>query len=737
MLTLKIIIVLILLSATAQDTDSTNLNLKFLQLQDNNIFYPSVKKITKSGNSETNYVLAYQKKVSKVFQIFITIFKEDMSIIKNEIKLSTQIETEDNIEPKVITFENMNIYVIVWKSKANCPSMKFIAATFNYGETTPNSTKELTQCNSKYGELQSMLNYDVAVTKDNKIFLIWHQKNGKNDSDYDIYFQIHNSDLTIMKEMTNITDPNYGNQMYPSLFVIETDKNLLTYQNDNYETNEKEGFVIYGRIYDNKGDIVQKDFKISSDLEKAIFPKVTKLSEKKFIVTYLNDSNKEDKHAKFDLKGNYLIFDNGEITPDSGQINIKNEISNFDNKNLARSCGQDNNSACSFSSSSVWYIDLAEYAIDGKKDICYFSNNSQNEWFRVHLTDKDSKIPIKKIKLHTRTNCCPERLDGFYASIGQMTQDYKSSKIPNNQKLCYVDKIKKFSLSNTFVEFYCEGEGNMIEIGLGTIKPIQICELQIFGRDEQLIFPNINKVDNDFLISYKPNDSVSGIKKISTDIFGYDFNKSTDFIYNIPLFENYYQQNKLPLIFNENEFQLFDYLINEEQMNFSCDKSCSKGCYNGPFKCFECALGYIKSDDGKCLNDQTAEGYFLNNSIYQECGNNCPKNVCGSNCLECTTYLCTKCEPNKFAVEGKKNCSPENIPLDSYYFDNNIFRRCVSGCIKCNNPTSCEICDNTFYKNISTNKCLRIPIGHYIDGENLKKCRDNCKSCKDGNTCDQ
>ena len=77
--------------------------------------------------------------------------------------------------------------------------------------------------------------------------------------------------------------------------------------------------------------------------------------------------------------------------------------------------------------------------------------------------------------------------------------------------------------------------------------------------------------------------------------------KSTEVPFVFDTFYSSLTENKLPLMFKENEFQLFDYLINEEQMNFSCDKSCSNGCYNGPFKCFECAQGYRKSEDEKCL----------------------------------------------------------------------------------------------------------------------------------------
>ena len=180
-------------------------------------------------------------------------------------------------------------------------------------------------------------------------------------------------------------------------------------------------------------------------------------------------------------------------------------------------------------------------------------------------------------------------------------------------------------------------------------------------ENTKINYEKLTKLINDFLISYKPNDSVSGIKKISTDIFGYDFNKSTDFIYNIPLFENYYQQNKLPLIFNENEFQLFDYLINEEQMNFSCDKSCSKGCYNGPFECFECAPGYTKSNDGKCLNEQTSHGYVLNDK-YEDCGNDCSKINCGQYCKKCEDNTsCQECENSYYKIPGINKCK-------EYYF---------------------------------------------------------------------
>ena len=45
-------------------------------------------------------------------------------------------------------------------------------------------------------------------------------------------------------------------------------------------------------------------------------------------------------------------------------------------------------------------------------------------------------------------------LNGFYASIGQMNEDYKSLKSPYNRKNCYRENLNIFSENNNFIEFF-------------------------------------------------------------------------------------------------------------------------------------------------------------------------------------------------------------------------------------------------------------------------------------------
>ena len=78
-----------------------------------------------------------------------------------------------------------------------------------------------------------MLNYDIVVTKNDKIFLTWHQKNGEGNHDYDIFIKVFKKDLTVIKEMT-LLKPNglepFENQMYPNLLNLSDGNILLAFQ---------------------------------------------------------------------------------------------------------------------------------------------------------------------------------------------------------------------------------------------------------------------------------------------------------------------------------------------------------------------------------------------------------------------------------------------------------------------------------------------------------------------------
>jgi hypothetical protein len=713
--------------------------LKFLQLKDNKIFYPSIKKVKNNLiPEEFNYVLAYQKRdpVSYFFQIYLIIFNKEMTILIDEVKLTSQNELNDNIEPKIISFEapsNPTLpyeYVIIWKSKENCPSMKFKAATFKYGETKPISTKDLIKCGPNLGEIQSMMNYDVAATLTHKIFLSWHEK---NDNRYSIYITVINSDtLEFVFEKKEISKE--GNLMYPNLRSLESEKMLLVYQHDKGSI-----FNIYYTIFnDSLINIVIADQISESTDKKVSFPKIHKVSAYKFLITYLMDSNRQDKVAKYNVKGVYLDFINDYLISTKIIRNFKSNIYEYSNRNLAVSCGDRKDEACPIMYSSANLNNDPKWANDNDYKDCmnkWFisSSNLLDEWFRIFITDKDTKIPIKRIKIHTTSNFqYLKYLNGFYASIGQMNEDYKSLKSPYNRKNCYRENLNIFSENNNFIEFYCEGEGNMIEIGRNKIgdnlNEVLLCEVQIFQIDEQFIpkFTYLNS-KNQLIISYLKNQD----NNLFYNLFD-ELNNIELLINDLPLNEirDSILLKKLPLILNNDEFELLEHYFNPEQMNFSCDKSCLKGCYNGAFKCNECESEYIKSNDGKCLNENTSEGYQIIDEIYSGSG-------CGLNCEKCTSY-CTNCKPNTYLIQGKKSCEFQSETVDFYHFDinNNIFEKCGDNCKKCSSSTICDECTDLYKINPNSYECVKTLEGYYPDGITFKKCGINCKNCKNAISCE-
>ena len=120
-----------------------------------------------------------------------------------------------------------------------------------------------------------------------------------------------------------------------------------------------------------------------------------------------------------------------------------------------------------------------------------------------------------------------------------------------------------------------------------------------------------------------------------------------------------------------------------------------------------------------------------------------------NNCLECFNEVD---DPNKYYfVEDKssKQCLSSSEDHDKYYLDNNIFKRCYSGCYKCDregnkNSNNCIECDtnNKYYQHGSYNygsidyfNCYldtQPPEGFYFDKSHteFKPCDKNkCSTC--------
>jgi hypothetical protein len=331
--------------------------------------------------------MVYQRRVEGHFRIFMIHFTKELSIKLQETLV--YFELKDQIEPKIISFSNGD-FLIVWKSKEKCPSLNFSSALFSYGGTSAQKKFDLTVRNKFHGELHSPLNYDILATNDDKIFLTWHQKNGVEDKDYDIYIQIFNKDLSTFKIRfilnPNGLSPTYENQMYPNLLLLPDKNILLSYQTNYFTNNQNESGHgenwCFMKIYSPEGELLSstsRDILIGSKNGSGLFPRTTSLNDSKIYVLFLFDSTRQDNKTSFGISGKIFSYDQTRKTLIEDAVNIfnfnSNEIiSDYVNNNIARTCNNPNVNvpqACTVSTSSIFQDRfLGSYANDNDWSEC-------------------------------------------------------------------------------------------------------------------------------------------------------------------------------------------------------------------------------------------------------------------------------------------------------------------------------------------------------------------------------
>ena len=186
------------------------------------------------------------------------------------------------------------------------------------------------------------------------------------------------------------------------------------------------------------------------------------------------------------------------------------------------------------------------------------------------------------------------------------------------------------------------------------------------------------------------------------------------------------------------------YYKEENSIYYSCSNNCEK-CYNDK-TCFQCEenyalVGNITNNETICLpQSDLYNGYYINNSIYYKCP---------QNCLECLndTY-CSLCKYNYYIYWNKKNnivnCLLEEELQIGYYEENGTYYDCIDYCDSCHNDKSCNQCQDNYSlvgnKINSYLKCLykdNLNYGYYIKNYIYYECINNCIICLNDKSCEK
>jgi len=167
-----------------------------------------------------------------------------------------------------------------------------------------------------------------------------------------------------------------------------------------------------------------------------------------------------------------------------------------------------------------------------------------------------------------------------------------------------------------------------------------------------------------------------------------------------------------------------------------CYDKC-KSCYSKQINetymnCKTCQNDYYITEDTYSCYDKVIDNYYLDENILRRCNENCKS--CYSKQINETHMNCKTCLNNYYITEDTNSCY-DNI-VDNYYLDGNILRRCHNNCKSCYskqiNEThmNCKTCQNDYYITEDTNSCYGNVIdNYYLDGNILRRCYENCKSC--------
>jgi hypothetical protein len=591
------------------------------------------------------------------------------------------------------------------------------------------------------------------ATEDDNVFLVWDEANGRHNKSYDIYFKIFRRDLVIGKVKTYININHIEEeQMRPRLSKIGKNKISILYQSNKSISTDERGYATWGKIVDKCG----KDIKYSTLYNvykdgNEIYPNLVELDKNIIYFSFLTDISYKTNQKQFDLRLNKINIEENIIIPQT-ETALLLKISGNKERNIARDCGVE--TACKTVSSPLWktgeFSHIASYANDGIIEYdyykCFFTDQSVNSYLSIIFNE--SRF-VKRIKIYTRTDNSILRLKNFFVNI--------SNKLSHDEsQSCYKNLFPSFEKggigTDKFIEFACEGKGQILTINLLN-EFLQICEIEVFSEENQSVFYNVYRANNqEITIGYKPL-SNSEVNKNEMQLYSYNVKDKEMKLIKTLDFTKLLNRGFVPLVIinNENEdtdnpinWGFIDKHINEAQLKYDCDVSCNNDCIRGSFRCLSCKVGYTKSEDFKCLDNLSRSGYYFEytNNIYK---------FCPMNCLKCSSEKCEECEDgyklsidfktcvlNDFTKSVKNNLSNCDISCETCYEDSIDCIFCKSDNYKLEitnfNFIIIEGAENT---NQLDHKCYLNKKGYYKPKEEniLRKCPDSCEECLDEQFC--
>ena len=389
-------------------------------------------------------------------------------------------------------------------------------------------------------------------------------------------------------------------------------------------------------------------------------------------------------------------------------------------------------------------------------------------------------------KINYYVGHCSNKGSGEYGMFIQSTKDstYNTSaqmklitgETYSDHSFCYLSSLinKGKNLNHKYskdvravcFETFCSSKSLTVKINNDYfVCPREGGKIEIEEYDGFFLCPDYNLICSGTVLCNDMFDCVDKKSKVKEESYLYDYEIKTT--QNIDRAEEDNVNNKT------------NYELSDEG---KCPKYCSQ-CKENKI-CSKCTDGYFrakKEENILCLSKKDLEeGYFLYNSIYYECLENCKKctnkNICeecrfgftknNNKCIgkieNCEEYIdintCKKCKKQfAFKENERKNCT--NITqLGEYYSkDGGIsFFLCdgkgeehIQNCNKCNyneNKLKCNECKNGFILlDEEKNKCYSKNIindsnktFYYINNTHARTCSKeikNCLLCESDNKC--
>ena len=392
-------------------------------------------------------------------------------------------------------------------------------------------------------------------------------------------------------------------------------------------------------------------------------------------------------------------------------------------------------------------------------DYCPVASNypdpNDNAYYIGHCSNKGSGNYGMLIPYYN------EKTNQTFAIQSKYLQTINGEKYSENS-FCYLSSlIKKTKTNETYLsetiravcyETFCSSKSWTIKIDNDYfVCPREGGKIKVINYDGYFLCPDYNLMCSGTVICNDMFDCVEKKSEIKEEGYNYDYVIKTN-------------QNILKSE-NEDVDDMNNYELSEDG---ECPPNC-KLCTSNK-KCLECRNNYIfvhriNEEIIKCVDETKINiGYYINDSIYYECIDNCDIcnnsfscNICKENSLYidnkcivkidgCEKYdengRCQKCNENYMFINDKRNECIEIAQLDNYYsLDNGIsYIKCdgeginhIRNCKEChfNETLICDVCNENRF--IRFNKCITIVENceEYNENEECKKCIDGFSFIED------